>query len=234
MGLNCDSNIHSPIFPRLPPGTTFPLGGDFVVQEPFVAFKEDVEGGLDLTWEGAPREYLEEARASTLRLGEFISWCIGCKKLQSSSEVEGKQCLVCKGSGSWCYTFVTADPSDPTRRVYWPVGSLLPTNQSMAVKQGDSTQQPLPAPGPVETHKEPALVTLPTGAVQAEPSEKQCFASSYCVITGSLELHTELSPIQLLHFLKENGIFTLEDLDVITVRVGPEQVSTAPVPVFLM
>lgn len=204
MGLNCTLTKSAGFPPKSPLPEPWPLKGDLVYQYPFVARKEDVERGLDLTWAEAQDANDANASAATpapsmatvvssgpshaaVSASQPMHWCSSCRRLQNKAG-DQQRCSVCGIRGSWDVTFVSADPSDPKRRVYWPLGSID--------------------------------ARCSDGA-----SKHEAGASPYCLLTDSLEAHMELSPLKMMEILKAQGVFTFEDVEVIPVKVGPLEVS---------
>lgn len=187
MGLNCTLTGSAGFVPK--DAHSWPLTGELVFQYPFVALKEDWEKGLDLKWEGTEgvgtqHGHFEEVLPSPvpLDLGPAMHWCADCRMLQNQAKKDHLGCSICSKRTSWDITFVSADPSEPKKRVYWPQGSIASRRLG----------------GPGET--------------------------SLCLITDALEVLTEVGPLGAMQLLKAQGIFTLEDVDIVTVQLGPEEV----------
>lgn len=204
MGLNCTLTDSAGFNPKSPMPEPWSLHGDLVYQYPFVARKEDVVRGLDLTWtepqdsaaagdsatSSAPSAsgVLSKARP-VVSASQPMHWCLSCQQLQNKV---GDQmgCSSCGIRTSWDITFVSADPLDPKKRVYWPLGSI-----------DKSGSEGYPGGGKHEGG-----------------------ASPYCLLTDGLEAHMELSPLKMMETLKAQGVFTFEDVEIVPVKVGPNEV----------
>lgn len=213
----------------LPTPAHYPLVGDFVVKFPFVALKRDAEGGLDLTWDKDYRRGTQPCNVKGVKvdLGAFPVFCWNCNDLHSTygMDEESRTCPGC----NMVYpvsTFVSADPSDPKKRVYWPIGSLPRTvhDRAQAGEEADHIHPYILALEQMGTPRGRALQALLAGAAQAKPVEAETSSSPLCIITPSLGLRRETSYLQFVQTLKDNGIINLEDVQVIVVQVGPEKV----------
>lgn len=102
------------------------MTGDLVFEYPFVALESDSMAGLHLTWEGDRNHEYRSANKSQVPpdLGRALHWCWDCKKVQNQTRKGDDGCPCCGKPESWDVTFVSADPKDHRKRMYWPLGSI--------------------------------------------------------------------------------------------------------------
>lgn len=212
MGINCSvydeyDDLREPDVASEP----FYLEEELVYAYPFLARKADVHNGLDLTWEGRTERHpvKQEAKpVGKISIRQPMYRCEDCCVVWNSCP----SCFLCgEPVTEYSLTFVSADPSVPSKRVYWPLGSI----------NGAPAEQPKAEEG---------------GSVADNSGEEGCDGLG-CLVTDSLETYKGMSPVRILKLLKAQGIFCLDDLETVSVKAGTKQVtvlcSLPPVCIFI-
>jgi len=185
------------------------LEENLVYAFPFLARKTDAAKGLDLSSDDVAKYRRVEKQAiceGRISISQPIFRCAGCDIVWSGRQV----CPRCRARGR-SLTFVSADSANPSKRVYWPLGSIR--TEPAAEKQAEGGSE-----------DESSVSTEPAAEKDAEEDGPEDDGSASCLVTDALEIHKGISAVRMLELLKAQGIFCIDDLVSLTVETGTKEV----------